>query len=112
MADGNAGRLRPHPHHDHALQARLAHWNRARLAPQSPREDWREALEADHAQHQEEIAFIETTRAEQLERAATAPREAGAFVDWFEALKENGPGQGDPLFPWLAEHATKDEMRW
>jgi hypothetical protein len=33
-------------------------------------------------------------------------------VAWFEALKENGPGQGDALFPWLAEQATLEEMRW
>jgi hypothetical protein len=113
MADGTmAGKLRPHPHQDHALQARLARWNRARLAPQTPQDDWRAALEADHAMRQEEIAFIEITRSEQIERASTAPRNAGAFVDWFEALKENGPGQGDPLFPWLAERARKDEMRW
>jgi hypothetical protein len=112
MADGTAGKLRPHPHQDHALQARLAQWNRARLAPQTPRDDWRQALEADHAVRQEEIAFIETTRAAQAERAAEAPRKPGAFVDWFEALKVNGPGQGDALFPWLAERATKDEMCW
>jgi hypothetical protein len=33
-------------------------------------------------------------------------------VAWFERLKECGPGQGDPLFPWLAEHASRDELRW
>jgi hypothetical protein len=27
-------------------------------------------------------------------------------------LKQAGPGQGDPLFPWLAERATHEEMRW
>lgn len=113
MADGTiAGRLRPHPHQDHALQARLAHWNRARLALQTPRDDWRVALDDERAMREEEIAFIEITRAEQVERAASAPTSASGFVDWFEALKENGPGQGDPLFPWIATRATKDEMRW
>jgi hypothetical protein len=33
-------------------------------------------------------------------------------VHWFEALKENGPGQGDALFPWLAERASFEEMCW
>lgn len=112
MADGTAGRLRPHPHQDHALQARLARWNRTRLAPQTPRADWRKALDEERAMREDEIAFLETTRAEQAGRAAKAPRHAAAFVDWFEALKQNGPGQGDPLFPWLAERASKDEMRW
>jgi hypothetical protein len=59
-----------------------------------------------------ERAFIETTRRAQRVRAAEAPREPKAFVAWFEALKENGPGQGDPLFPWLAARATLAETRW
>jgi hypothetical protein len=113
MPDGTApGRLRPHPHEDHPLQARLAAWNRARLALQTPKSDWRAALHADHAIRLEEIAFIETTRKAQSARAAEAPGEPAAFVAWFEALKDSGPGQGDALFPWLAERATKNEMRW
>jgi hypothetical protein len=115
MPDGTAGRMRvvqTHPHQDHALQARLAVWNRTRLAPQGPSADWREDADADHAMRLMEIEFIESTRAAQINRAAEAPREAGAFVRWFEALKKTGPGQGDPLFPWLAERASKQEMRW
>ena len=34
------------------------------------------------------------------------------FIDWFEELRETGPGQGDPLFPWIAEVATREEMLW
>lgn len=111
MPDGIAARLLA-PHRDHALQARLANWNRARLAPQAPRPDWRQALEADHAMRLVESEFIETTRQAQSEQAAKAPREPGRFVAWFEALKENGPGQGDALFAWLAERANLEEMRW
>ncbi|MBK6705813.1 MAG: iron-containing redox enzyme family protein [Caulobacteraceae bacterium] len=106
------GRLRPHPHHDHALQAKLAHWNRARLAPQIPQSDWRNAFDDERNMLVIEREFIEQTRAAQSERAAMAPREPQAFVAWFEALKENGQGQGDALFPWLAERATLEEMRW
>ena len=29
-----------------------------------------------------------------------------------EDLRETGPGQGDLLFPWLAETASLAEMRW
>ena len=25
---------------------------------------------------------------------------------------ETGPGQGDPLFPWLRDEASMDEFRW
>lgn len=112
MPDGATGRLRAHPHHDHALQARLAHWNRARLAPRLPPADWRGALDAEYASRAEEIAFIEITRATQAARAATAPRDPAGFIAWFEALKHDGPGQGDPLFPWLGEHANIEQMRW
>jgi hypothetical protein len=104
--------LRPHPHHDHALQARLAHWNRGRLAPQIPQKNWRDALDGEREMLTLEREFIEMTRQAQTARAAKAPREPQAFVAWFEALKETGPGQGDPLFPWLAERATMEEMRW
>ena len=113
MADGALGRrLRPDPLHDHDLQAALARWNRARLAPQLPRPDWAEGLQREYEMKQLELDFIETTRAAQTARAAAAPRDADGFVAWFEDLKETGPGQNDPLFPWLAERATKDEMRW
>ena len=113
MPDGTlVGRLRPHPHHDHALQAKLARWNRERLAPQIPQSNWRAGFETERAMLEVERAFIEQTRAAQAERAATAPREPQAFVAWFEALKENGQGQGDLLFSWLAEKATLVEMRW
>ena len=40
------------------------------------------------------------------------PSDADTFVAWFERLKDIGPGQGDPLFPWLAAEATLEQMRW
>jgi hypothetical protein len=98
--------------HDHALQARLAGWNRARFALRAPPADWQESLAAEIEMRAAETAFIEAGRAEQRRSAAEAPREADAFVRWFEALKAHGPGQGDALFPWLAEHATREQMRW
>src|SRR3546814_13452885 len=55
---------------------------------------------------------METLRAEVADEAALAPTEAGDFLAWFEGLRETGPGQGDPLFPWLASHASKEELRW
>lgn len=113
MPDGTlVGRLRPHPHQDHALQAKLARWNRARLAPQIPQQEWRAAFDEERTMLAIEREFIELTRRAQAERAASAPSEPLAFVAWFEALKENGPGQSDALFPWLAERATLEEMRW
>lgn len=118
MAEGSAGaaafsvRNNAAMEFDHAEQAALAHWNRRRLAMGTPSQDWRESLSADHAMHLAEFAFVEAMRARQSARAASAPREARAFVAWFEALKTDGPGQGDVLFPWLAKRANLDQMRW
>jgi hypothetical protein len=97
---------------DHKLHGRLAHWNRRRLAMQAPAADWRDALHAAHDMEFLEREFTEALRAEIAPLAAQAPREVSAFVTWFEALKQHGPGQGDALFPWLAERASYDEMRW
>jgi len=59
-----------------------------------------------------EASFLEELREEVREEAAEAPRDADAFVIWFENLKLTGPGQGDALFPWLAQEADIGQMRW
>jgi len=56
--------------------------------------------------------WIETERAAVAAIAQGAPRDADAFVAWFEALKANGPGQQDSLFPWLASEADLSDFRW
>jgi hypothetical protein len=94
------------------FQRGLAHWNRQRLAPGLPDEDWRLILDGDAKMLRLEGAFLEELRAEIAEEAAAAPRDAAGFLAWFEGLNAAGPGQGDPLFPWLAEEASLDEMRW
>jgi hypothetical protein len=94
------------------FQRRLAHWNRARLAPRLPDPDWRDELERDHEMRWLEVAFLEELREEVAEEAAAVPEDADGFVAWFEALRENGPGQGDALFPWIAEQASLGEIRW
>ena len=94
------------------LQRRLSAWNRQRLSPALPSSDWLERVVEDAALLALEGRFVEDERRTVIERAAEAPRDADAFVAWFEALKENGPGQKDPLFPWLAEVAPLNSMRW
>lgn len=59
-----------------------------------------------------EANFVAQERAAVAEAASRAPRGPDAFLSWFEGLRETGPGQGDPLFPWLAERATLAQMRW
>jgi heme oxygenase-like protein len=59
-----------------------------------------------------EAAFLADERAAVAAEAAKAPSDPKAFVAWFESLREDGPGQGDPLFSWLEEMATLSQMRW
>lgn len=108
-------RLRPEPHprfYNGSFQQSLAHWNRQRLAPQFPVDDWTGHFEHEARMRLLEASFLEDLREEVRDAAKAAPQEAGAFVGWFEELKQAGPGQGDPLFPWLAEEADIQQIRW
>ncbi|HEY0189793.1 MAG TPA: hypothetical protein VGC42_01645, partial [Kofleriaceae bacterium] len=97
---------------DDRLHAELEQLNRDRLVPGLPVEDPRRALEHTHARQLVELDFLGRALAEVRDRAAAAPRTPAAFIDWFEQLRLDGPGQGDPLFPWLAEHAELGALRW
>src|SRR5688572_2732075 len=94
------------------LHRRLTAWNRRRLAPAFPDSAWSDGLDAEFELLMLEGEFVEQERRAVIERAATAPHDPDAFVAWFEALKQNGPGQNDALFPWLAETAPLPAMRW
>lgn len=59
-----------------------------------------------------EAMFMERCREDLAARAAEAPTDPDSFVAWYEGLKQTGPGQNDPLFPWLAEQADLESMRW
>ena len=90
----------------------LAHWNHERLAPGVPTQDWNVQLRRDGAMRLLEGTWIETLREQVFEQAQEVPREPKAFLRWFENLKHDGPGQNDPLFPWLATYASDGDMRW
>lgn len=107
MPDGMTARVG-----DDALHRRLAHFNHERMNPGLPTVDWRDAILEHGRMLVEEGEYIEASRARVAARAAEAPTDAGGFVAWFEALEHGGPGQDDPLFPWLAETATREEMCW
>jgi heme oxygenase-like protein len=88
----------------------LTRFARERLEPGFPTDP---APAADEARlHALEKAFVEEERAAVAKQAAEAPRDADDFVRWFESLRETGPGQDDPLFPWLAETASLAQMKW
>lgn len=94
------------------VQKRLAAWNADRLAPAFPSADWELKLARDQQMLRVEGDLIESLRREVAEEAAAVPCDADAFIRWFEQLEIEGPGQGDPLFPWLAEEASLEEMGW
>jgi hypothetical protein len=94
------------------FQQGLARWNHERLEPSFPDPDWQQGLEGDLRMLRLEGGFIESLLAEVVEDATAAPTEPEDFIVWFEGLAQHGPGQGDPLFPWLAEHASLSDMRW
>ncbi len=97
----------------HQQQMDLARFNRDRLVPAVAGDpDWRTALEREHHARLAEHAFIEDARMAVAPLLDAVPDEADAFIAWFEDLKRDGPGQYDPLFPYLAEKADLAQMRW
>jgi len=94
------------------LHRALTAFNRRRLTPTIGTDAWRRDLQDEHAWRMREGEFVERERALIAARAAEAPEDADGFVDWFEALVDDGPGQHDPLFPWLAEQAPREAMIW
>lgn len=110
-ADGARG-LPLHAADPAAFHRRLSYFNRHRLAVAVPHADWQDDIAQELEMRQAEGAWIEADRAAIADWAAEAPTDPDAFVAWFEALMEQGPGQGDALFPWLAEEARRDEIKW
>ena len=94
------------------LHLRLNRYNALRLTPQRARADWEAELEADCVMRRMEGHFVEGERERVAVTAANAPRDSDGFMQWFEHLREKGPGQGDSLFPWLGQTASLEEMRW
>lgn len=94
------------------FQRALSAWNHERLAPGFASADWQSRFEDDVRMQRLEGNFLEELRAEVAEEAAAAPTDVDAFIAWFEALKGTGPGEDDPLFPWLATAATREQFSW
>lgn len=103
----------------HRLHGQLARRNELRLRPaltgEAPitgeaADEWMDDL-ADRRLEERFIAEERAAVAPLLRQTPPPAREEG-FVSWFEGLRADGPGQRDPLFPWLAERATLDQLRW
>ncbi len=94
------------------FQRELTRYNAARFHARLPEEAADGPFEREAMWARAEIEFVEALRRAIGPLTASAPSDADAFIDWFEALKENGPGQGDLLFPFLARAASREQMKW
>jgi hypothetical protein len=90
----------------------LAHWNHRRLQPAAPHDMWEEELAEEGRMRLLEGRWVEQLRRVARARAAAAPTDVDGFTRWFTELENAGPGQHDPLFDWLADEATAQDMDW
>jgi hypothetical protein len=90
----------------------LTKYNARSLEPVLPSADWRQDLTEGRRVAQAESDYVETVRRAIAPLTADVPPDSDGFIAWFERLREIGSGQGDALFPWLAEEATLDQMKW
>ncbi|HEY8124020.1 MAG TPA: iron-containing redox enzyme family protein [Methylocystis sp.] len=94
------------------FQRELSRRNGVRLEPQTPSGDWREDVQERAALAEAEIAYVESAREAIAPLVADIPKDADAFLRWYERLADSGPGQNDQLFPWLERQASFEEMKW
>ena len=95
-----------------SLHLALARFGRQRLTPATPKAGWRERFREQAHLRVLERDFVEAERDGVQGLLADLPAQPRRFMDWFERLRYCGPGQGDPLFAWLAERADLSAMRW
>ncbi len=90
----------------------LADFNSRALEPGLPDVQWRDRIAEQATIAVAECDYIEAVRREIEHLLPGVPDDSDGFVSWFERLEQVGPGQNDVLFPWLAETATMEQMRW
>ena len=94
------------------LHTLLSQFNQHRLTPSFITDDWPSSVQTNADLLIKEGKFVELERQHVQQYLVHMPNEAEAFMRWFENLKEEAPGQGDALFPWLATKATMEQMHW
>jgi len=94
------------------FQIELAAANHRRLRPCLPSEQSAAEREAERQMAEAELQYLAAVRQEIAPLVSPIPSEVDEFIAWFEGLTLSGPGQGDPLFPWLATSASIGELRW
>ncbi len=94
------------------FQRALGNYNKTRLQPGLPGADRDQGVARESNVRLAEIAYLNAIRAKIDLSPNDVPQQANAFIEWFESLREDGPGQGDPLFPWLEHSCTLEQMKW
>jgi hypothetical protein len=97
---------------DASFQHELTLFSRDRLTPQPPSRDWQAGALRRYELSLQEGAFLEAAWDEVSPWVEGVPADPIGFAAWFDALSDVGPGQHDPLFDFLAERATLDDLRW
>ncbi|HET7538215.1 MAG TPA: iron-containing redox enzyme family protein [Polyangiaceae bacterium] len=97
---------------DSVIHRALSASHAQRLNPALDPFDFEADLRREVEVRRVERDFVESERAAVAPALRSVPRRPAAFIEWFEALKASGPGQNDPLFPWLAETADHRQMCW
>lgn len=100
------------PAPDAQNQRILGRYNHNRLRPGLEPSAWPNRLPDDRKALEIEEALVADARAKVAPLLKGVPAGPAAFVSWFENLKHGGPGQNDPLFPWLAKAASYSQMQW
>lgn len=94
------------------LHRELRKLNEVRLKPALEQDPWPGMLASENERRVMEHEYLAACRAAEAEQARAAPADADGFIAWFEALRETGPGQHDPLFVWLEHEASIEQLRW
>ena len=94
------------------LHMQLSKFNQGRLTPSFIQEDWKSRIQRETDFRLKEGEFLENERHDIKQYLVHMPRDAESFMVWFENLKQDAPGQGDILFPWLASEANIQQFRW
>lgn len=94
------------------LHRRLCQLNAERFEPRLPEDEAGIGLSAVVALAALEADYLERERNAVAGGLCDLPGDVDGFLAWFEELKISGPGQGDPLFAWLAAHADASQMKW
>jgi hypothetical protein len=101
---------------DEMIHRVLAASHDRRFSPRSTAGNFDEELSREASERRIERTFVEEERGHVASAVREVPTDPHGFLTWFEALAEHSPTARrhaiDPLFPWLAKHASEQQMHW